>query len=162
MEWASDLVKTTWHESYLFGRTRIQEFINNHNTKMMGELSKFPEYRNDPAFKPLNDADIKVHPTEWSLQSYFIEWSGIKVLKKTSDTSKNTGGHAMGLHFYFPKKNKNARQENPRYIFFDPNFGEFDVEIKDLSNPDGTPIAVIFALYSLNFDFYKVTISRVC
>lgn len=60
----------------------------------------------------------------------------------------------MTLHFSFPDGGV------PRYVFFDPNFGGYEVALHNPAVPDVTVMAAIFSYYSATFEMNRYSVDR--
>lgn len=146
----ADIVRDLWDDLGTSGRLFAQAKVTAWNQQLAVLRRDHPDRASDPALADL-PLPVLTNPHTTVRVSYVLHWYGNYVFPHDGNVGS---GHTMGLHFYFPAAGV------PRYIFFDPNFGEYEVMLHNPALPDVTAMACIFAYYSTTFDMNRYTVDR--
>ena len=150
----ADMVRCAWDDLGTCGLTYAQQRVAAVNVRLATLRHEFPD-RATPADESLMDIQVppavRANPQRVVRASYALHWNGNFVFPVQGKTSS---GHTMGLHFHFPSGGV------PRYVFFDPNFGEFEVSLHNQATPEVTIMAAIFSYYSATFELRRFWIDR--
>jgi len=150
MDVSRELVRLAWDDLGNCGRRFAQQKVASINTRLAALRHEHPERAADPALADLPVPTL-AEPHKTIRAAYLLHWRGNYAFPSGG---KVDGGHTMGLLFHFPAGSP------PRYIFFDPNFGEYEVVMHNASAPDVTVMAAIFSLYTATFDMRCFSIDR--
>jgi hypothetical protein len=146
----SDIVRSAWDDLGSCGRTYTREKVAAINARLAALRHEHPERATDSALADL-PVPVLAEPQKTIRASYALHWSGNYVFPHGG---KASSGHTMGLLFYFPQGGV------PRYVFFDPNFGEYEVTLHTPATPDVTVMAAIFSYYSATFEMSRYSVDR--